>query len=124
MNSLVGRYRLKSHGIYAADGTFKPTSPYLKGEIAYGSDGHLSVLMLFKETPETAKDIFGYVGTYKIISDKVVEHHFSVSTVPSRHDAIEERTYLIKEDELRLGAVMSDGQRFEAVWIRSGTLIS
>ncbi len=76
------------------------------------------MLILFKKTPEVAKDIYGYVGTYRVISENTVEHRFTVATSPAQVNSVEERTYALERDELRLGRVYETGDRFEAVWVK------
>lgn len=66
MDILVGRYELISHGVFDSQNVFKETSSYLKGELIYSNENFLSVLILFKESPEKASDLLAYSGVYKL----------------------------------------------------------
>lgn len=120
MASLVGKYRLLSHGTYSSYGEFRPTSSELLGEIKYGNDGSLDVLILLKTDPMLAKEIIGYVGTYEVVSETEVIHRMSVATSAKRCGSSESRNYKIDGNRLFLSVDYSNGEKFEACWERLG----
>ena len=116
MQQITGRYKLLSHGTYSPENIYVSTSDYLRGELYYGADGFLSVLIVFSKNPTQAKDVYGYVGRYSVKSPSVVEHQMSVASHPSQMDATEERTFKHEGSNIILGKIYPDGTRFEAVW--------
>ena len=116
MNSLVGKYRLVAHGVFTPGGEYKATSSYFYGELYYGADGTLYVLINFSRTPESARDNYGYVGTYRIKSQNVVEHRMTVATASKQVNSVEERTFEVRGSELVLGRIFENGDRFEGRW--------
>jgi hypothetical protein len=117
--NLVGTYTLKSHGLISKDGNYKPTSPFAKGDLRYSADGNLSILILFAENPTIAKDVFAYTGTYKVLSDKLVEHKFAMHSYPKFIGETETRDFSVQGNELKLGRVFEDGTSFEAIWVKN-----
>jgi hypothetical protein len=117
-NILAGTYDLKSHGTYGEDGVFVPTSDFAHGQLYYGDDGYLSILIRFGREFNSPKDIFGYVGRYKIIDEGTVEHHFEVATNAKQNNTVENRTYKVDAEKVVLGVTWPSGRRFEAVWLR------
>jgi hypothetical protein len=117
-NKIFGKYILKSHGIFNQAGDFIPTSSYLKGELNYGQDGALSLLIVFSEGPQILKDVLSYVGSYKIISSNQINHLINLSTHQPFNETIETRNYKFNDHELTLSKNLDDGKRFEAVWLK------
>lgn len=116
MKNLIGRYKLLSHGIFSSEGTFKPTSPYLKGELIYSSEGFLSVQIFFKNEIEGPRDVLTYSGKYVCTHDCVIEHHIEICSQPKRDQTIEQRNYLLQDDQLTLSVNFEDKSKFEAKW--------
>ena len=116
MKNLVGRYKLISHGVINAENEFQETSPYLKGELIYSSEGFLSVQIFFNEEVLTGKDLLAYSGRYKIISEIEIEHHIEICSQSKRDKSIEKRNYDFKDDILILYILYSDKTKFEAIW--------
>lgn len=117
--NLSGVYSLKSHGIFNKQGDFTPTSDYLKGQLRYGSENILSVIILFNESINSLKDILCYSGTYEVYSADEVVHHISMCSDTSRNNTSEIRKFVLEGNTLKLKVHESDGSCFEAAWIKS-----
>lgn len=118
MNQLIGRYKLISHGIYDQAAHFKETSAYLNGELIYSNNGYLSVLIFFKNDPESNRDFLAYSGTYEIVGPKEIIHKINICSQSKRNNSDEKRDYQIENDFLILSCEIEDGKRFEAKWKR------
>lgn len=116
MNKPSGRYTLVSHGTYSKGGAYTPSSQHLQGEINYAPDGTLSLLIRFKDEPQTPKDVLSYVGTYKVASPTEVHHIISLSSAKKLIGTTEVRTMHIEGDTLTLGKLLPDDETFRAVW--------
>ena len=116
MQNLIGRYALKSHGTYDSNNNFKRTSDYLKGELIYSETGAMSVIIFFKEVPETNRDFLAYSGTFKILNSKELVHQISICSNPKRDNTNEIRNYLLIENKFKLSVDLGEGSRFEAIW--------
>lgn len=114
--NLAGKYELYSHGIYDSQGEFKATSDYLKGELCYGSDKTLSLIILFKEEIKSPRDILAYSGQYEVVSEKEILHKISFSSHFSKIQTVEKRGYKFDGNNLKLTAKLDDNQLFEALW--------
>lgn len=117
-SNLVGTYKLATHGIYDKEGTFTSSSDYLAGELHYGEDGSLTVMILFREKPTALEHILSYVGKFKVISDDEVEHQITLSSSVKLINKTELRKYIKTDTLLKLEKEMPDQKRFEAVWKR------
>lgn len=118
MNKLIGRYSLLSHGTFDQSGHFNPTSSFLKGELIYSGNGNLSVLIFFKDDPETNQEFLAYSGNYEITGPDEVIHKISICSKSKRNNSDEKRNYQIERDCLILSCDIEDGKRFEARWKR------
>ena len=107
-----------SHGVLDGDGAFKKTSDYLFGKLFYGENGDLSILILFAEKPVTSDQMLGYSGVFKIIDDKTIEHHISISTNPKLTNTVEIRSYKLVKNILILSKKLGAGKTFQAEWRR------
>lgn len=116
MQNLVGRYTLKSHGTFDQNRNFQKTSEFLKGELIYSSDSSLSVIIFFKDTPETNRDFLAYSGSFELINDFTIVHKISICSNPNRDRTHEKRTFKISGDQLTLNAELENGKLFEALW--------
>lgn len=112
--TIAGRYKLVRHGLYEHSGAYTSSSAYLRGDLYYGKDGHLSIMIHFAEVPSNLKDLLAYVGSYEI-ADSVVKHHISLSSIAKMNSTIEERDFRIEGSLLYLSKHLPEGQ-FEAVW--------
>jgi len=118
MNVLNGRYKLISHGIFDCDGVFHPTSPYLKGELIYSSEGYLSVQIYFQEDPKSNRDFLTYSGNYVVSSSVELLHNISICSQIHRNSTVEKRNYRFEDNILFLSLVFEDKRKFEAKWER------
>jgi hypothetical protein len=118
MNMIQGRYKLKRHGTYKADGKFYPTSDYFQGELIYSPDGNLAVLILFSVKPDKNTEFLAYTGRYEIKDEKTVLHQISNCSQPERNNTEEERKFLITGDSLTLSKKLNSENMFEAIWER------
>lgn len=116
VSELVGRYKLKSHGIYDSKGNYTATSDYINGELNYGSDGSLSVLILFKEKPQNTKELLSYLGRFRVVDEKTLFHDISLCNNQDRNNSQERREYLLRDNDLILTAPQAGASHFEAVW--------
>lgn len=116
MKNIIGHYKLISHGTYSPEGVFQPTSPYLKGELIYSSEGFLSVQIFLKEEIESPRDLLTYSGKYKIVSDSEVEHHIHICSQSKRDNSTEKRSYKIEGGFLFLSIEFENKSKFEAKW--------
>ena len=116
MQNLIGRYSLKSHGTYDSNNNFKRTSDYLKGELIYSESGAMSVIIFFKEVPETNRDFLAYSGTFKVLNSRELVHKISICSNPKRDNTDENRNYLLIENNFKLSVDLGEGSRFEAIW--------
>jgi hypothetical protein len=121
-NPLIGRYKLIDHGIYEQNGVYNPTSTFLKGELIYSSEGYLSVLIFFKDDPDTNREFLAYSGRYKITSindnNGEVIHQINICSRSNRNGTSEDRHYRFVDNYLFLSCDLEDGKKFEAKWER------
>lgn len=116
IKSLFGTYTLKKHGTYDRKGYYTPTSNYLKGELSYSSDGSISVLILFRETITSAKDILAYTGKFEVSSEDIIIHHISLCSIQIKNNRSEERKFSLNGSSLKLSVIEKDNSKFEAEW--------
>lgn len=101
-NNLIGRYKLIDHGTYDNDGSFTPTSNYLKGELIYSSEGYLSVLIFFNEDSETPRKFLAYSGKYEITGIDGILHKINICSNSKRDGTDEFRNYRFENNILFL----------------------
>lgn len=114
--SLVGRYKLLKHGVIIQENEFIPTSEYLKGELIYSTDGFLSVIIFFKDTPNSEKDFLAYSGKYEVLSASKIVHKINICSQGKRDNSEESRNYRVVDGNLILSAQLADNRLFEATW--------
>lgn len=117
-NVLIGRYKLVSHGTFTSSGEFSPTSPFLKGELIYSSEGYLSVVIFFNEDSEAPRKFLAYSGHYEITSDDEVIHKMSICSNSKKDGTQELRNFKFENDFLFLSCELGEEKKFEAKWER------
>jgi hypothetical protein len=117
MNNLIGRYKLVTHGTYKK-AKFVPTSLFLKGELSYSIEGHLSVLIFFNEDQESPRMFLAYSGTYEITSSHEVVHKIHICSNSKKDKSIEMRNYKKVDEFLFLTIQLEEDEKFEAKWER------
>jgi hypothetical protein len=113
--NLVGKYKLLRHGTYDSSELYTTSSKYLAGELHYGEDKHLSVMIHFVQSPMSLSEILSYVGKFEVISNTIINHDIYLSSAAKLNNTVEKRLYKIDGNLLYLGKNLSMG-RFEAVW--------
>lgn len=118
--SIHGSFKVVEYGYkYKADGKFEPISDWFSGVIHYSETGFMSVIMRFKEKPETLKDVVGYCGSFKVSEDEI-HHTVNMSVRPEYDNEVLVRKFkLIDANTLELEFENTDEFRKYAVWKRT-----
>jgi hypothetical protein len=116
--SIVGRYKLLSHGTFDQFGVFNQTSDFLRGELIYSGEGYLSVLIFFNEDNDSNRKFLAYSGIYEIISTDEVIHKVNICSETKRNSSSENRDYKLIDNFLFLSCPLEDNKKFEAKWER------
>ncbi|MBC87375.1 MAG: hypothetical protein CL677_09380 [Bdellovibrionaceae bacterium] len=114
---LVGTWRLVEHGFERADGTFVPTGDNMRGQIMYGSEGALSVLITMNTEQGDPANIIAYSGTFSV-KGNVVSHHMYVANKSSRIDSTEDRIFEISKERLILSTSATPEGKWRITWQR------
>jgi 5-methylcytosine-specific restriction endonuclease McrBC regulatory subunit McrC len=114
--SLIGLWQLISHGTYDSNNIFSPTSQELAGQLIYGSDFSLSVLILFKSEPTAARDVLAYSGRWDLLNEIELNHHIEICNRTERVGNVERRQFEISGQRLFLRAKLDNQRIFEAQW--------
>lgn len=112
-----GSFKVTEYGYkYKKTEKFEPISDWFSGVIHYSSTGFMSVIMRFKQTPETLKDIVAYSGTYKVTGDEIV-HQVSMSARPEYdNETLVRKFKFIDSETLELEFENTDEFRKYAIW--------
>lgn len=113
---LAGRYTLEKHGIYDKTGVFHPTAERLKGELIYGQDYSLALLILTGDIGSPLQIYLAYTGTYEIVSEHKILHHISLSSAENKNNTTETRMFFKDETSVVLSAFLKNENKFLAVW--------
>lgn len=99
---IAGAYKLEKYGYtYKADGRFEDISDFYSGEIHYGDNGRMSVVLRFAEKPEEFADVVAYSGTYEVDGPKI--HHVVTASVRPDYEGQKlDRTFTLKDGVLEL----------------------
>ena len=131
---LSGRWKLESFVLHEADGkdTF-PLGPDAIGQLSYGDDGHVNVLMMSATrpqigwqglnvgTPQEFEDAYnsvvGYCGRYEVSGDQVI-HHIEIAIIPRQTGTVVVRQFKLEDGKLYLNYQNPAGVQGSLIWTR------
>ena len=114
---LIGAWTLVKHGRFDQLGKYYPTGEKMNGQLNYGPDGSMSVLITKIPEPLQLNDLIVYAGSFSVDGNKV-SHHIKISPDLKRRNTIEIRSASFHGDDLVLTADVGENGRYEIVWRR------
>ncbi len=117
---ISGTYQVVEYGYaYKKEKKFEPIADWFSGVIHYADTGFMSVIIRFKEIPESLQDVVAYSGTFKVVGDEIV-HEVNMSVRPEYEKQILTRKFKILENGSAIELEFENTEEFRkySIWRR------